>query len=116
MKNITLISSSKKICTIEPIRSLLERDSITPYDDALLEGKVDINSLSLTIIQKNNFREFKRQHTLLVDTVKNEIFIDEINMISLKKKKRQQNHHLVNMWVTIKHSYYPMDKRTTRNY
>ena len=56
MKNITLISSSKKICTIEPIRSLSERDSITSYDDALLEGKVDINSLSLTIIQKNIFQ------------------------------------------------------------
>ena len=40
-------------CTIEPLKSLLGVDSITPFGNALLQGTANLEDLGLTTLQKN---------------------------------------------------------------
>jgi len=51
-------------CTIEPLKSLLELDSRTPFGNSVLEGTVDLTQLPLTKLQQLYFTEMKKMNSL----------------------------------------------------
>ena len=47
-------------CTIEPLQILLGIDSMTPFDNIVLDGTIDLSQLPLTQLQQLYFTKMKK--------------------------------------------------------